>query len=215
MDAMQETDMNYFEKNLESLREHRPQLADLVLLDHTHEGKAYLTTTDGGEPRLIFTKGDGEEVHIHSADDPVKGARDAIQLIDKTQKEGLIVLLGFGLGYFAQELLKRFQTGHMMLVYEATAQLFKTELEARDLTDVLGSDKVEILVGPDVDDFSFLERHHHHLVNGKIYLVKHLPSVRLNEKAYGRFQKKLDEQKLLTLSNVGTAVGLGKNVADN
>ncbi|HME41749.1 MAG TPA: 6-hydroxymethylpterin diphosphokinase MptE-like protein, partial [Syntrophorhabdales bacterium] len=56
--------------------------------------------------------------------------------------------------------------------------------------------------------------HHHHLVNGKIYLVKHLPSVRLDEKAYGRFQKRLEEQKLLTLSNVGTAVGLGKNFAD-
>jgi Tfp pilus assembly protein PilF len=174
-----------------------------------------LTAADGGEPRLVFRKSDGEEVHVHSADDPVKCARDAIQLIDKTQKEGLVVLLGFGLGYFAQELLKRFQTGHMMLVYEATVQLFKTELEARDLTDVLRSDKVEILVGPDVDDFSFLERHHHHLVNGKIYLVKHLPSIRLNEDAYGRFQKRLDEQKLLTLSNVGTAVGLGKNVADN
>ena len=153
-------------------------------------------------------------MRIHSAEDPVKCAREAVDLLDKTQKEGLIVLLGFGLGYFAQELLKRFETGHMMLLYEATPQLFRTALEARDLTEVLASDKVEILIGPDVDDFSFLQRHHHHLVNGKIYLVKHRPSLRLNERAYDRFQKRLEEQRLLTLSNVGTAVGLGKNFAD-
>jgi len=206
--------MDYFEKNLAVLRERHPHLADIILSDQIEESLIQLTTAENGDPRLIVTKSDGEEVCIHSVEDPVKRASDAADLLDKTQKEGLIVLLGFGLGYFAQELLKRFQTGHMMLVYEATPKLFKTELEARDLTDVLRSDKVEILVGPDVDDFSFLERHHHHLVNGKIYLVKHKPSTRLNEKAYGRFQKRLEEQKLLTLSNVGTAVGLGKNFAD-
>lgn len=206
--------MNYFEKNLEVLREHRPHLAEMLLADGTDEGSAQLTTADSGEARVIFTKNDGEEVRIHSAEDPVKCAREAVDLLDKTQKEGLIVLLGFGLGYFAQELLKRFETGHMMLLYEATPQLFRTALEARDLAEVFASGKVEILIGPDVDDFSFLERHHHHLINGKIYLVKHRPSLRLNEKAYDRFQKRLEEQRLLTLSNVGTAVGLGKNFAD-
>jgi hypothetical protein len=206
--------MNYFEKNLEVLREHRRQLAEMLLAEGTDEGSTQLATTDSGEARVIFTKNDGEEVRIHSAEDPVKCAKEAVDLLDKSQKEGLIVLLGFGLGYFAQELLKRFETGHMMLLYEATPQLFRTALEARDLTEVLASGKVEILVGPDVDDFSFLQRHHHHLINGKIYLVKHRPSLRLNEKAYHRFQKRLEEERLLTLSNVGTAVGMGKNFAD-
>jgi hypothetical protein len=102
----------------------------------------------------------------------------------------------------------------MMLIYEATPQLFKTALEARDLKDVLSSSKVQILVGPDVDDFSFLETYHHHLVNGTWYVVGDNPSRRLNQAAYERFRKRLDEQKQLTLTNVGTAVGLGKEFAD-
>jgi tetratricopeptide (TPR) repeat protein len=203
--------MNYFEKNIEILREHRPQLADVILSDRTDEGVAQLTASESGETRVIFTKHDGEEVRIHSAEDPVKCASDAVDVLSKTEKEGLIAILGFGLGYFAQELLKRFEKGHMMLIYEASPQLFKAALEARDLTDVLTSDRTEILIGPDADDFSFLNTNHHHLVNGKMYLVKHLPSLRLNETAYSRFQKRLEEEKLLSLSNVGTAVGLGKS----
>ena len=38
--------MNCFEKNLEALREHRPQLAEMLLSDGTDEGSAQLTTAD-------------------------------------------------------------------------------------------------------------------------------------------------------------------------
>jgi hypothetical protein len=211
--------MNYFERNLETLREHRPQLVDIVLSNGADEGTVQLTTADNGQPRVIFKQSNGEEVRIDRAKDQVQCAREVIDRLKETRPdqkggEGLIVLLGFGLGYLAQEVLKHFETGHRMLVYEATAQLFKTALEARDLTDVLRSDKVEILIGPDVDNFSFLERYHHHLINGTWYMVADNPSRRVNLAAYERFRRRLDEQKLLTLSNVGTAVNLGKNFAD-
>ena len=206
--------MSFLEKNLEVLREHRPELVDAIPPDGTGEGTFLLTTAESGEARVVFTARDGEEVRIHSTEDPVKCAKDAVDLLNKTEKEGLIVLLGFGLGYFAQELLKHFETGHMMLVYEATPQLFKTALKARDLTDVLSSKKVEMLIGPDADDFSFLFRYHHHLMHGTLYVIGHLPSLRLNEDAYARFRKRIDEEKRLSLSNVSTALGLGKNFAD-
>ncbi|HME41955.1 MAG TPA: hypothetical protein VKF36_02620, partial [Syntrophorhabdales bacterium] len=109
--------MDYFEKNLAVLKEQHSNLADIILSDQKEECVVQLTTAENGDPRLIVTKRDGEEVCIHSVENPVKCASDAADLIDKTHKEGLIVLLGLGLGYFAQELLKRFQTGHMMLVY--------------------------------------------------------------------------------------------------
>jgi hypothetical protein len=211
--------MNYFEKNVEVLREHRPQLAGLFLSDRTDEARVRVTASQNGGSRVIFTKGDGEEVRIDRAEDQVKCARDVIDRLNqarpnKAEKEGLIVLLGFGLGYLPQELLKHFDTGHMMLIYEATPQLFKTALEVRDLTDILRSKKVEILVGPDVNDFSFIDRYHHHLVNGTWYVVGDNPSRRLNQDAYDRFYRRLSEEKRLTLSNVGTAVGLGKNFVD-
>jgi hypothetical protein len=208
------SEMNYFEKNLEVLREHRPQVAEVMASEDVAVDKVDPDLAENGKPSVIFRRSNGEEVRIHSLEDPVKCAKNAVELLDGTAKEGLIVLLGFGLGYLAQELLNRFETGHMMLVYEATPQLFKAAMKIRDLTDVLTSPKIEILMGPDVDDFSFLERHHHHLVNGKVYLVTHLPSVRVNETAYDRFQRRFEEQKRLTIANVGTVVGLGKEFAD-
>ncbi|HVN25603.1 MAG TPA: 6-hydroxymethylpterin diphosphokinase MptE-like protein [Syntrophorhabdales bacterium] len=211
--------MNQFEKNLEVLKKHRPQLADTILSDGIDEAIVRLANADSGEPTVVFTKSCGEEVRIDRADDPVKCAReitDRLKILrpNQNEKEGLIVLLGFGLGYLAQEVLKHFETGHAMIIYEATPQLFKTALEARELTDVLASEKVEILIGPEVDNFSFLEKYHHHLVNGTWYMVADNPSRRLNEAAYDRFRKKLDDQKRLTLANVGTVVGLGKDFAD-
>ena len=213
-------DMNFFEKNLEVLKEHHPQLADLILSDREEEGTVRVMAAESGEPRVVFTKNDGEEVRIDRAEDQVKCARNVIDRLTETrpnkdEKEGLLVLLGFGLGYLSQEFMKHFEKGHMMLVYEATPQLFKTALEARDLTDVLSSDKVEILVGPDVNDFSFLDRYHRHLVNGTWYVVRDNPSRRLNEKAYDNFYRRLNEEKRLVLSNVGTALGLGKSFANS
>ncbi len=211
--------MSYFERNLEVLKEHRPQLAEMLLSDRTDEGSARVIATESGEASVIFTKANGEEVRIDRARDPVKCARDVIDWLknsrpNKDEKEGLIVLLGFGLGHFSQELLKHFETGHVMLIYEATPQLFKTAMRIRDLKDVLSSSNVEILVGSDVNDFSFLGRYHRHLINGTWYVIGDNPSRQLNQKAYDTFYKRLNEEKRLVLSNVGTVVGLGKNFAD-
>jgi hypothetical protein len=151
-----------------------------------------------------------EKKHIHSAEDPVRCAREAVDLLNKTDKEGVIILLGFGLGYFAEELFKHFDRGHTMLVYEATPWLFRAALESRDLTNLLASHKIRILLGPEQDDFSFLHDYHHHIVNGTFYIVGHMPSMRLNQEAYERFRKQAKEEKTLIVSGVGTAVGLGK-----
>jgi hypothetical protein len=203
--------MNFFEKNIEVIKEHHPQLADVILSDREEEGTVRVTAAQSGEARVIFTKSDGEEVRIHSAEDPVKCARQAMDLLDKSEKEGIFVLLGFGLGYLAEELLKHFETGHAMLIYEATPLLFKTALRARDLTRVFASDKVRVVVGEDGDDFSIIHNYHHHIVNGKFWVVAHEPSKRLNEGAYERFRNRLEDEKRITLSGVATAIGLGKN----
>jgi hypothetical protein len=202
--------MNYFEKNLDVLKKHHPQLADVILSDRIEAGRVRVMASESGEARVIFTRSDGEEVRIHSTEDPVKCAQDALDLLNKTEKEGVIVLLGFGLGYLAQELLRHFETGHTMLIYEATPALFRAALGARDLSDFLSSNKIKILVGPDVDDFSFLHTYHHHLMNGSFYIVGHMPSMKLNQGAYDRFRKRAKEEKRLIVSGVGTAVGLGK-----
>ncbi len=203
--------MDYYRNNIEALRQYQPHLVDLIEGTEEDGKTARVLMSESGEPRLIWRGENGEESYIHSAHDPVQCAREAIALMDKGQKEGVFVLLGFGLGYLTEQLLGHFETGHAMLIYEATPLLFKSALRARDLTRVFASDKVKILVGERADDFSIIHNYHHHIVNGKIWLVAHRPSVRLNETAYATFRERLEEEKRISLTNVGTAIGLGKD----
>ncbi len=202
--------MNLYERNIKALGKHHPDLVELIESVAIDEDKIKVLHADSGEPRILYKKDNGEEIYIHSADDPTKCADQAIDLLGKMEKEGVAVLFGFGLGYFADEVLKKFEKGHLLLVYEATPALFRAALETRDLSDLLESEKVKVILGQDADDFSMLHSHHHLIINGKFWIVKHHPSVKLNEEAYDRFHKRLLEEKRLSDTGVGTAIGLGK-----
>ncbi len=203
--------MDLYEKNLKALGKHNPELVELIESLEIDEDKIQVLYANSGEPRILFKKDNGEEVYIHSAEDPIKCADQAIDLLGKMEKEGgIVVLFGFGLGYFAEEVLKRFEKGHILMIYEAVPALFKTALKTRDLTDLLESEKVKIVLGEDADNFSFIHSRDHLLVFAKFWIVKHDPSVKLNEEAYERFQKRLEEEKRLALSGTGTALGMGK-----
>ena len=125
-------------------------------------------------------------------------------------KEGVAVLFGFGLGYFAEEILKRFEEGHILMVYEATSELFKTALRTRDLSELLESEKIKIVLGEDADNFSVIHSYYNHIYNGKCWIVNHHPSVKLNQEAYGKFKKRLEEEKRLSDTGVGTVINIGK-----
>jgi Tfp pilus assembly protein PilF len=202
--------MSLYERNLEALGKRHPELVELIEPLEIDEDKIRVLYAYSGEPRILYKKDNGEEIYIHSAEDPAKCANQAIDLLGKMGKEGIAVLFGFGLGYFAQEVVEKFEEGHLLLVYEATPALFKAALEVRDLSKLLESEKVKVLLGQDPDDFTTLHEHYHLVVNGKFWIVKHHPSVKLNEKAYERFHKRLLEQKRISDTGIGTAIGLGK-----
>jgi len=202
--------MNLYEKNIKALGKHHPDLVEVIESVEIDENKIKVLHAESGEPRILYKKDNGEEIYIHSADDPTKCADQAIDLLGKMDNEGIAVLFGFGLGYFAEEVLKKFEKGHLLLVYEAIPALFRAALETRDLSDLLESEKVKVILGQDADDFSMLHSHHHLIINGKFWIVKHHPSVKLNEEAYDRFHKRLLEEKRLSDTGVGTVIGLGK-----
>jgi hypothetical protein len=207
---LKEADMSIYEKNLEALGKHHPELVELIESTQIDDNKIKVLRAETGEPRVMVTKDDGEEVYIHSAEDPANCANQAIDLLGKMEKEGIAVLFGFGLGYFAEEVLKRFERSHILMVYEATPELFKTALRTRDLSEILESEQVKIVLGADADNFTVIRSHYHLIIHGKYWIVAHHPSVKLNEEAYRRFRKRLDEEKQVTHTGIGTAVGLGK-----
>ncbi len=200
-----------YQRNLNALRKHHPQVAEIIEPLHINEDRFKVLKSESGVPRVLHINNAGEEIYIHSAVDPADCAHQAVDILGQMEKEGIAVLFGFGLGYFADEILKRFAEGHIMMVYEATPEIFKIALQERDLSRFLASGKVQIFLGHDVDNFSILQRYHHLIVNGKFWVVKHHPSIRLSEKTYDRFFKRLTEEKRITESGIATAIGLGKS----
>jgi hypothetical protein len=206
--------MNFYEKNLEALKKHNPEIVDLLESAVIGEDRIKLFYAETGEPRILYKKDDGEEVYVHSAEDPAKCANQAIDLLGQMEKEGVAVLFGFGLGYFAEEALRRFEKGHMLLVYEATPALFKTALKLRDLTELFDSEKVKVILGEEVDNIPTIQGFYHLIFNGKFWIIKHHPSVKLNERAYDKFMKALMDTKMQLDVGVGTAISLGKKFMD-
>jgi len=141
----QSTGENLYSANLKALEKHHPELVELLAKigdspDSTTpagvrksgtvpiEDKIKVLYSESGDPRILYKKDSGEEVYIHSAHNPVECANQAIDLLGKIEKEGVVVLFGFGLGYFAEEVFKRFEKGHVLVIYEAKPEVFKTAL---------------------------------------------------------------------------------------
>lgn len=206
--------MDYYENNIRVLGVRHQ--AVVKLLEETPHGidRVRVIKSKTGLPRLVCPTPDGTEQFIHSAFDPVECAHQAIKLLGEIASEGVIILFGFGLGYFAEELLKKTQRGHILAIYEAAPSLFKTALTARDYSQLFASDRVEIIIGEKPNDISFIHRNYHHILNGRCWLVKHEPCVRLRPAAYGEFEKRLMDEKLLAEMSTTTVVNLGSTFID-
>ncbi|GBD95715.1 MAG TPA: DUF115 domain-containing protein [Nitrospirae bacterium] len=201
---------NTYQKNLEALGKHHPELVDTIESISVDESRIKILDSESGNPRIVYEREDGEKINIHSTDDPVACANRAIELLGKIEKEGIVVLFGFGLGYFVEELFNRFEKGHIVLVYEATPEVFKFAMQVKDFSVLFSSEKVKIILGENADNFSVIHSHHHLIVNGKFWVVEHKPSVKLNADAYGNFFKRLNEEKRVSDTGVATNIQRGK-----
>ncbi len=199
---------------MNALIEYHPELAGIIESAASEEEKISVFGSESGNPRIVYTREDGETINIHSTEDPVECANQAIDLLGKIEKEGIVVLFGFGLGYFAEEIIKRFEKGHILLIYEAVPGIFRQALKLKDLSELLGTDRVKIVIGRNADNFSVIHSHHHHIINGKFWVIEHKPSVKLNPIAYDNFMKRLKEEKSLADIGISTVISRGKEFID-
>ncbi len=97
--VLDKTDIkDLYQKNLDALRKHHTELADMIESLTIEEDRIKVLDSESGQPRILYKKDDGEEVYIHNAEDPAGCANQAIDLLGQMEKEGIAVLLGFGLG---------------------------------------------------------------------------------------------------------------------
>ncbi len=176
--------MNYYEKNLEVLKEFRPQIME-------------------GLSDIQIVK------PIKDKDETMYNARKAVDFLGDVAKEGVFVLMGFGMGYFLKAINEKLTNGHRIIAYEPNKGVFKHMLEKVDMTKMLASDKVYLLLG-DVDNYWFIHHCHDHMVNGRLWLIKHKNFHNGDKEKCDEFYTKFVDEKRLADINMGTQIGMGK-----
>ena len=84
--------MSIYEKNIRALGKHHPELVELIDSLEIDEDKIKVLYADSGEPRILYQMDTGEEINIHSPEDPIKCADQAIDLLGQMEKEGGIAV---------------------------------------------------------------------------------------------------------------------------
>lgn len=135
--------MSHLEANLEALRTADPGIGSDTLhsLRLGEREEPQILETPSGLPTAKY-----RDAFIHSRYDP---AKEASALLSREPLEGstAAIVLGFGLGYVAEEVRRRFP-GLPMLVVEPDSGFFRAALSARDLRGFMGSGPVWFSISP-------------------------------------------------------------------
>lgn len=129
----------YFEVNTKNLSGLFPRFEEEILDSYTSAEGAEIIPSKTGFPTCTA----GGKL-LHSRHDPV---REAERIIERNYapEADCIVLLGFGLGYYAEACLERYPDAHIIIV-EPDVPLFLASLEARDYSPLWRSTRITLLL---------------------------------------------------------------------
>ncbi len=136
--------MSVLEANLAALRAVHPGLEEAV---GRAPGDVRVAKTPSGHPTAFH-----RDASIHSRYDPVREA-SAIVSADPIDSASAVIILGFGLGYVAEEVQRR-RPGVPLLVVEPDAAFLRAAMEARDLRAALGSPSTRLFLSSNPADIS-------------------------------------------------------------
>jgi len=136
--------MSYINKNREVLLNQYPGLWEEInsKSDDNELKDIIVETAQTGDPVLRING-----LYIHSPRDPLREGQRLAQAIEQAAgngDKGLIVILGFGLGYSAQAAAK---LGRPVIVVERHKSLLLKALELGDFSEFLGKNRIIFVIG--------------------------------------------------------------------
>lgn len=148
--------------------------------------------------------------------DPREAARKLAARFDPGI-EGVVVLLGLGFGYLAEEMLAKLGRGHVLVICEADPRIFRAAMFHRDLTGLFNDSRVQVIVG---DDLPRLD-HVLGLVSKAMYVADkiHVVTCGAGRKwcpaIYDRIAARVQERMKVLEINRNTMGGLGRRMMVN
>lgn len=196
--------MSVYQNNLNAIAKHHPELAEQLssaepaMLDWSESKAGPMTAarTDLGD----------RPVALASKYDPVKEAQKLVEPVDHA-KTACVVILGFGLGYHIDEVVKKVGPRDLVIVYEPDLAQLRAVLEKLDWTRWLGQNGL-ILAGPDASKSMLLSRIEQRSATPTLgtQLVTHPASRQRHSDAFNAFGKLVTETLAFCRTNVATAL---------
>lgn len=171
--------MDYYQKNLDLLKEYRTPLYDLYIEKIEQSERVYpceeiavQTARDGSS--IFQVSRDGHSVRLNS---PYRPLQEAERWASQFSGENILVnamLFGMGNGMFAQALLQRLQKDAKLFICEPSLEIFHTAMQEMDLEELI-RDKRALFCLDDInpEEFYDLLRAHTHWTNLDTQIVCH------------------------------------------
>jgi len=90
----------------------------------------------------------GKSVYAHSKYNPVREAEKFAQSL-KFKKGSILVIFGFGLGYFVREIIKSFGPQNFIVIYEPDNAVFSKVVDSGLCDDIFQNERVYVISGGD------------------------------------------------------------------
>ncbi|MEW6542407.1 MAG: 6-hydroxymethylpterin diphosphokinase MptE-like protein [Nitrospirota bacterium] len=175
-----------------------------ITVEQSPEGWLNLCERQGGRERRLY------------ASDPREAARKLAGQLDPGI-EGVVVVLGLGLGYLAAEILGKLSRGHVLILCEADPRVFRAAMFHQDLTSLFNDPRVHVIVGDDLArlDYVLGLSSKAMYVADKIHVVKCGASKKWQEDLYARMAERVQERMKVLEINRNTIGGLGLRMMAN
>jgi len=213
--------MNYFEKNLDVIRNTRELLYQKMqehdLLNETKLTDAITSVeTKDGNQAIVLEK-DGMTYRFNSSYRPVAEAQKWVDQYSFQSLNIIVSMFGLGNGIFARELMNKMGNQEMLFILEPSLDMFLHTLSHYDITDILSEGKVSISIeGVNQIEFTTLISQCTSWMNLETRIVCYHPQY---DKAfpisYQEFLKTLDNARIKAIVNKNTEAYWGEIMTKN
>jgi cytochrome c-type biogenesis protein CcmH/NrfG/SAM-dependent methyltransferase len=207
-----------YHRNLGLLKARWPNVAKMVNRDLPMEMIQDVRREDGFV-NVQVTYPDGTTRWLHRSDPRALSDQTAERY--QLGEEGLVVLLGFGMGYLAQSLLRRMSKGHVVVIHERSEAFFRLAMEYVDLQEILRDPRVELAVGanPESLDKALASHSVKYMLTNRLIALRQSTVAKLDQEGYKRAQERIADKLKVYQVNKNTRMNLGhlmiKNTLDN
>lgn len=181
-------------RNLNALRRHPTAYNAVSVVAKEYNQASYVVEkARSGEPTFSFSEAGQRLLGYHSRYDPVKEAEGQVKAGYEQQTH--ILLLGFGFGYMAEQILRQISqrvAGPQLFVVEPDPAVFYTALRFRDLTSLINDGRVALCIGMTADQVGdFWSANLDWTALEKLAILDHPPSMARFKKYFERVVEKI------------------------